>query len=116
MTTGSEQGFPGLLFLVGMYAVTLVQLVKLFRRPPPDDPWYHEAARPALIGLSGFLVCASFLSIANLEQAYFMILFAGGLLKLSSGVQEGGSYEDCCEPCEDGGAITLFDEHSAPLS
>jgi probable O-glycosylation ligase (exosortase A-associated) len=95
--TGTEQGFPGLLFLIGMYAITMLELVKLFRQPPPEELWYGAVARMALIGLSGFLVSASFLSIANLEQAYFMILFAGGLLKVSGSAQDGSSHEDYCD-------------------
>jgi probable O-glycosylation ligase (exosortase A-associated) len=82
--TGTEQGFPGLIFLLAIYSASLIGLFRIFRKPPRDERWYRDAARVPSIGLSGFLVSASFLSIANLEQAYFIILFAGGLLKVSS--------------------------------
>jgi probable O-glycosylation ligase (exosortase A-associated) len=112
--TGTEQGFPGLLLLIGMYAITMLELVRLFRKPPPEEPWYGDAARMALIGLPGFLVCASFLSIANLEQAYFMILFAGGTVKLYDSAKNTVLAEtnpDCGQT-----AVLSPDLHDMPIS
>jgi len=85
---GAESGFPGLALLAGFYLLALRRVQQLFHRPPGQVRWLRDAARMVLLSLSGFLVAASFLTLAALEQPYFVVLFAAGLLELASQVEQ----------------------------
>lgn len=84
ISTGAELGLPGLLLLIGTYGFTIREAWRLARRSTYPESSGRDIGRMALLGIPGFLVCATFLSIWGLEQAYFLILLVGGAVTLTS--------------------------------
>jgi len=85
MQTGAEQGFLGLLLLLGFYALSMIRLWPLTREKcAVFDPWLRCAARMVIVSLVGFLVAAQFVSLEALELPYYVALLGAATLKLSS--------------------------------
>ncbi len=83
--TAAEMGVPGLATLVAFYALTIAQLWPLRNeKRPVQDPFFREAARMVISGLTGFMVAAQFVTLHGLEIPYYTALIGAGVLKLDS--------------------------------
>jgi putative inorganic carbon (hco3(-)) transporter len=85
LQTGAELGFPGLLFLVLFYGMSVVRLLPLTRtRGGGHDPSFAHLGRMVIAGLMGFVISAQFVTIEALELPYYIALVGAGVLKLAS--------------------------------
>ena len=83
--TGAELGFTGLILLFGFYLCCIWQLwVLTWKRTVVRDEWHRSTARMAIVGLCGFLVSASFVSLEALEIPYYTVLLGCGAIKLTT--------------------------------
>jgi O-antigen ligase len=80
---GAELGFPGLTLLLAFYGLTIRHCWKLANSRAVADPWLRDAARMAVVGLSAFLVSASFVSLDALEPPYYIALLGAGALSVA---------------------------------
>jgi probable O-glycosylation ligase (exosortase A-associated) len=81
---GAELGFPGLFLLFGFYALTIKHCWRLARSNTGIDPWLKDAGRMAVVGLSAFVVSASFVSLDALEVPYYILLLGAGAVSVAS--------------------------------
>jgi O-antigen ligase len=81
---GAELGFPGLIFVLGFFGVTIVQVWMLSRRQDLPDPWLQHVGRMVVPSLIGFMVAAQFVSLKGLDLPYYVALIGAGALKLAS--------------------------------
>lgn len=83
--TGAEQGFPGIVLLLGFYGCCMIYLWRMILfdegTTPPE---VLDCARMALTSLVGFVVSAQFVTVETLEIPYFIVLLGMGALKLQS--------------------------------
>jgi O-antigen ligase len=85
MQTGAELGFPGVGFLILFYGLCIWRLWPLTREQTPvADPWMRYLARMVIASIVGFAVSAQFVSLALLEQPFYIALLGMGVLKLHS--------------------------------
>lgn len=83
--TGAELGFTGLILLLGFYLMCIWQLwVLTWKRSKVPDEWQRYTARMAMVGLCGFAVSASFVSLEALEIPYYTALLGCGAVKLAT--------------------------------
>ncbi|MDA1053670.1 MAG: O-antigen ligase family protein [Planctomycetota bacterium] len=82
---GAELGFTGLFLLAGFYFTCICQLWTLtWKSTPVRDEWHRATARMAIVGLCGFMVSASFVSLESLEIPYYTVLLGCGAIKLAT--------------------------------
>jgi probable O-glycosylation ligase (exosortase A-associated) len=90
MQTGAEMGFPGLLTLMGFYALTVVRLWPLARgKLQVSDPWLSYIARMVIASLIGFALSAQFVTCSGVEMPFYVVLLGAGALKLASASEPG---------------------------
>lgn len=79
----AEVGIAGVLFLFGIFALSVVKLWPVASgRIPVSDPFLQDAARMVISSVIGFMVAAQFVTIKYLETPYYVVLAGAALLKL----------------------------------
>lgn len=85
LTIGSENGFPGLIFLATFFLGCVKRLWPLCReRTYVADPVYRGFARMIVASTLGFCFAAQFVSIQGLEVPYYVIMLGVVVLKQTS--------------------------------
>ena len=79
--TAAELGVPGISLLAGFYLATIWSMWRLSRRE--TDPDWQAVGRMVILGLVGFMVSASFVTVEGLEIPYYTALAGAAALKLS---------------------------------
>ncbi len=79
--TAAELGVPGIGFLGGFYLYTIWSLWRLSREQ--SDPELRALSKMVILGLTGFVVPASFVSVQGFEIPYYVALIGAAVLKLS---------------------------------
>lgn len=108
LQTGAELGFPGLALLLGFYGSSVLQLYPLTRpKTKTGDPWFPDAARMVIASLVGFGVAGTFVSLANLEIPYYIVLLGVGVLKVNTRLLDLAGREPVPAPAEDAASPLL---------
>ncbi len=82
---GAELGFPGMLSILGFYAIGCWRLLLLTReRTPVTDPWLCYFARMVIASIAGFFVSAAAVSVEGVELPYYVMVLGAGTLKIYS--------------------------------
>jgi len=61
-----ELGFPGFIILMSMFAITLMNLVRIRNqtRDDPDLAWLHDLSRALIMSLTIYLIGGAFVGVA----------------------------------------------------
>lgn len=84
---GAELGFPGLLFLVAYYGLTIWWLYAISKKKQSEgneDAFELHAAEMVIASLAGFVIAAQFVSLEGLELPYYITMLGAGAIKLDS--------------------------------
>ncbi len=104
--TGAELGVPGLAFLLLFYGCTIRRLLRIIKTPStPLD--LQTIARMVIVGLTGFLVAASFVTVEGFEIPFYVVLLGAGCVQVSELAHTGMSNEESCA------ATTETQEHGS---
>lgn len=85
MQTGADSGLVALGLLATFFGSCAIRLWPLTREDVPvPHPWYRDAARMAIAAITGYVVAGQFVSLNNLEIAYYVTLFGACTVRLWS--------------------------------
>jgi O-antigen ligase len=80
LQTGAEFGVPGLLAILCYYLIICYRLYRL----PSNSVSMNTVREAVMVGLSGFIIAAQFVSLELLETPYYLALCGLGALRLQS--------------------------------
>lgn len=82
LQAGAELGWPGLIFLFGIYGTCMIRLWPYTSdRTAVSDPWIRYLARMVIAGLIGFLASAQFVTVYGVELPYYIALIGACTLR-----------------------------------
>jgi probable O-glycosylation ligase (exosortase A-associated) len=85
LTTGAEYGVPAMIFLIALFALGVIRLWPIAReKVAAADPWQFHLSRMVIASLAGFIVSGQFVTCYGVELPYYILLIAGGVLKIQS--------------------------------
>ena len=81
METAAETGIPGVMFLMLFFLIPLFKLWPIARKRRPGQEAEQAMAMGAVLSVVGFAVTGQFVSGAGMEEPYYVITAAIGMLR-----------------------------------
>jgi len=83
LQVGADTGFPGMSFLIGIYAGTILAMLRHRKLRALYSPWYPYWCAMIISGLGTAVVCGQFIGMERVEMPYFLCAIGLAAVKVA---------------------------------